>query len=219
MSDIETNIQTTSQSRTGQAKELIGQAGQTLKAEAQSFAHAAQDRVRFEASRGTQAGAKTLGDFANAVRRAGEDLEQHDQSPASRLVRQAADGLESLSRNLADKEPGDLLNAVRDFGRKNPAAFIGGAVLVGLALGRFARASEPVAASPLSDADLTLTEAELYEGPTVASEAGLTAPLTDDLGGLKATDEGDTTTSLRGDDGTSGIGETDAATTPPSGSR
>lgn len=219
MSDIETNTETTSQSRAGQAKELIGQAGQTLKSEAQSFAHAAQDRVRYEATRGTQASAKTLGDFANAVRRAGEDLEQHDQSPASRLVRQAADGLESLSRNLADKEPGDLLNAVRDFGRKNPAAFIGGAVLVGLALGRFARASEPAPASTLADTDLTLTEAELYEGPTVASESGLAAPLADDLGGLRATDEDDTTTSLRGDDGTSGIGETDAEVTPPTGGR
>lgn len=219
MSDIETNTETTSQGRTGQARELIGQAGQTLKAEAKSFAHAAQDRVRFEASRGAQAGAKTLGDFANAVRRAGDELEQHDQSPASRLVRQAADGLESLSRNLADKEPGDLLNAVRDFGRQNPAAFIGGAVLVGLALGRLARASEPVAASSLADADLTLGEGEMYHAPDVAAATGLGAPLADDLGGLAATDEGDTTTSLRGHDGTSGIGDTDAATTPPSGRR
>lgn len=215
MSDIETNTPTTSQSRKGQARDLIGQAGQTLKSEAQTFAHAAQDRVRHEASRGTQAGAKTLGDFANAVRRAGDDLEQHDQSPASRLVRQAADGLESLSRSLADKEPGDLLNAVRDFGRKNPAAFIGGAVLVGLALGRFARASEPAAATGLADADLTLAETELYEGPTVASESGLTAPLADDLGGLQATDEDDTTTSLRGEDGESGDGETEAGIAPP----
>lgn len=231
MSDIETNTDMTPHSRTGQAKELIGQAGHTLKAEAQSFASAAQDRVRAEAQRGTQAATKTLGDFANAVRRAGDELEQHDQSPASRLVRQAADGLESLSRNLADKEPGDLLNAVRDFGRKNPAAFIGGAVLVGLALGRFARASEAPSATGLTDADLTLAETEAYESAPMAGDGGLAAPLADDLSGLRATDEGDTTTSLRGDDGTSGIGETDsltgdglgvetdATTTPPSGGR
>jgi hypothetical protein len=217
MSDIETNIPTTSPSRTGQAKELIGQAGQTLKAEAQSFATAAQDRVRAETQRGTQAATKTLGDFANAVRRAGEELDQHDQSPASRLVRQAADGLESLSRNLADKEPGDLLNAVRDFGRKNPAAFIGGAVLVGLALGRFARASEPARPTGLSDADLTLAETEMYEGPAMASEGGLAAPLADSLGDLSAKDEAETTTSLGVGDGTSGIGETDATSTPGGG--
>jgi hypothetical protein len=129
--------------RTGQAKQLIDQAGQTLKSEAQTFASVAQDRVRAEAQKGTQAATKTLGDFANAVRRAGDELAASDQSPVSRIVQQAADGLESLSRNLADKEPGDLLNAVRDFGRRNPVAFIGGAVLVGMALGRFVRASEP----------------------------------------------------------------------------
>jgi hypothetical protein len=211
MSDIETNTESTSHSRKEQAKELIGQAGQTLKAEAQSFASVAQDRVRQEAARGTQASAKTLGDFANAVRRAGDELEQTDQSPASKLVRQAADGLESLSRNLADKEPGDLLNAVRDFGRKNPAAFIGGAVLVGLALGRFARASEPSHPAGLSDADLTLAETELYEGPAAAGDGGLAAPLADNLGDLSASDVGDTTTSLGVGDGTSGIGETDGA--------
>ena len=229
MSDIQPNTPNTPSGRTGQAKELIGQAGQTLKAEAQSFAHVAQDRVKAEAQRGTQVATKTLGDFANAVRRAGDELDQHDQSPASRLVRQAADGLESLSRNLADKEPADLLNAVRDFGRKNPAAFIGGAVLAGLALGRFARASETVHPPGLSDADLTLAETEMYEGPAMAGDGGLAAPLADDLGGLRATDEADTATSLGVGDGTSGIGEidattdgmgeTDATTTPPSGGR
>lgn len=226
MSDIETNTTQSSTSRSGQAKELIGQAGQTLKAEAQSFATAAQDRVRAEAQRGTQAATKTLGDFANAVRRAGDELDQNDQSPASRLVRQAADGLESLSRSLADKEPGDLLNAVRDFGRRNPAAFIGGAVLVGLAIGRFARASEPSQAAGLSDADLTLADTELYEGPAVAGSGGLAAPLADDLGDLSATPVADTADGTLGmDDGASGLTDTDTApglgdtTSPHTGAR
>lgn len=216
MTDINTNTPT---GRTGHAKELIGQAGHTLKAEAQSFAHAAQDRVKAEAQRGTQAATKTLGDFANAVRRAGDELEQHDHSPASRLVRQAADGLESLSRNLADKEPGDLVNAVRDFGRRNPAAFIGGAVLVGLALGRFARASEPAHATTFADADMTLAETEAYEPPVMAVDGGLAAPLVDGMGDLQPTDTGDTTTSLGVGDGTSGIGETGTAGSTSSGGR
>jgi len=219
MSDIETTKTTTSPGRTDQAKELIGQAGETLKHEAQSFANAAQNRARAEAQRGTQAATKTLGDFANAVRRAGDELEQHDQSPASRLVRQAADGLESLSRNLADKEPGDLLNAVRDFGRKNPAAFIGGAVLVGLALGRFARASERSGLPGLSDVDLTLAETEAFEGAPAGGTGGIAQPLTDNLGDLQASTEAEATTSLGVGDGTSGIGETDATTSPHTGGR
>jgi len=219
MSDIETTNTPTSPSRTGQAKELIGQAGQTLKAEAQSFAHVAQDRVKAEAQRGTQAATKTLGDFANAVRRAGDELAQNDQSPASRLVGQAADGLESLSRNLAGKEPGELLNAVRDFGRKNPTAFIGGAVLVGLAIGRFARASERSRLPGLSDEELTLAETEAFAGAPAAGTGGIEQPLADNLGDLQAPPETGTTTSLRGRDGTPGIGETDATTSPHTGGR
>lgn len=146
MSDIDTTTGTDmgegGSPRVAQAKQVIGQAGQALKAEAQSFADAAQQRAREEAQKHTQTATRTLGDFANAIRRAGEELGQSDQSPAARLVRQAADGLEGFSRNLADKQPEDLLNDVRDFGRRNPAAFIGGAVLVGVALGRFLRASD-----------------------------------------------------------------------------
>lgn len=218
MTDIPTNS-TTPTGRSAQAKDLIGQAGQTLKAEAQSFAHVAQDRVQAEARRGTQAATKTLGDFANAVRRAGDDLDQNDQTPASRLVRQAADGLESLSRNLADKEPGDLMNAVRDFGRKNPAAFIGGAVLVGLAIGRFARASEPASSSGLGDADVTLAGADMLDrSPTAAFGGGLAAPPVEDASGFKASDI-DADPALAADDGTSGLGETYPTTTPPIGGR
>ncbi len=159
--------------RTDKAKELVGQAGHVLKAEAQSFASVAQDRVRAETMKGAQVGARTLGDFANAVRRAGDELADADQSPASRLVRQAADGLESLSRNLADKEPGDILNSVRDFGRRNPAAFIGGAVLVGLALGRFARAAEdPETTSHVADTDPGFTD---NTADSFAPAAGLAA--------------------------------------------
>jgi hypothetical protein len=223
MSDTPTNSPTTprtsSGGRSAQAKDLIGQAGQTLKAEAQSFAHVAQDRVQAEARRGTHAATKTLGDFANAVRRAGDDLDQNDQTPASRLVRQAADGLESLSRNLADKEPGDLMNAVRDFGRKNPAAFVGGAVLVGLAIGRFARASEPARASGLHDTDLTLADAGMYDPSSAAmGGSGLDTPMAGDLGDLNASHV-DPDSVLGVDDGTSGLGETEATTTLPTGGR
>jgi hypothetical protein len=208
MSDIDTTA-AEGKGRKEQAKELIGQAGQTLKNEAQSFASAAQDRVRAEAEKGTRTATKTLGDFANAVRLAGDQLAQSDQSPASRLVRQAADGLESLSRSLADKQPEDLIDAVRDFGRKNPAAFIGGAVLVGLAMGRLVRASEPAPTVRLSDESLAFSEETAFEGAAetgTAFEAGRAGA--DDVDGLRPSDLSSTASPVGVDDGTSGIGET-----------
>lgn len=148
MSDIDTTGDLTATETTGatdkkaKAKAAVSQASQALKQEAQTFATAAQEKARTEAQRRTETATRTLGDFANAIRRAGDELSQADQSPAARLIGQAADGLENLSRNLAGKQPEELLDAVRDFGRRHPAAFIGGAVLAGIALGRFVRATE-----------------------------------------------------------------------------
>lgn len=124
-------------------KQVAGQAAEAIKGEAQTFAHTAQERLREEAQKRTETATRTLGDFAGAIRRAGDELSQNDHSPAAKLVGQAADGLERLSLSLADKRPEDLLDGVRDFGRKHPLAFIAGGVLVGVALGRFVRASEP----------------------------------------------------------------------------
>ncbi len=232
MTDLDTGATGTAR-RKEQAKELVGQAGHALKAEAQSFAGVAQERVKAEAQKGAQAGARTLGDFANAVRRAGDELAGADYSPASRLVQQAADGLESLSRSLADKEPGDLLNAVRDFGRKNPAAFIGGAVLVGLAVGRFARASEPHNDADLDREPYALAGTDPYAGPLAAApqDAGVDSSIAQNMGSLETTEPLSTASSigLPGDelttddvtveDGASGIGEQDAITSPHTGGR
>ncbi|PZQ57319.1 MAG: hypothetical protein DI570_19880 [Phenylobacterium zucineum] len=208
--------------RKAQAKELIGQAGQTLKAEAQSFASVAQDRVRAETQRGTEKATRTLGDFANAIRKAGDELSSADQSPASRLVQQAADGLETFSRSLEGKDPGQLLNDVRDFGRRHPVAFIGGAVLAGLALGRFVRATDPKPAYGLADADLSLAEDEAFDGVSEAElglSGGLAAPVADDLGVAAGQAPSLTTSPLMPDDGPSDLTGTPDPTAPHTGGR
>ncbi len=181
--------------RLGQAKQAIGQAGQALKSEAQSFADAAAQRAREEAQRRTETATRTLGDFASAIRKAGDELGQTDQSPAARLVRQAADGLEGLATNLAGKQPEDLLNDVRAFGRRNPIAFIGGAVLVGVALGRFIRASETGGAVRQALTDETGGDAyPIADAPAYGAEAsGLESAIGDDLGDLQPADVTDAT--------------------------
>ena len=197
----------------GSARNLIGQAGETLKAEAQSFASVAQDRVRAEAEKGVKTAGRTLGDFANAVRRAGDELAGADQSPAARLVGQAAEGLEGLSRNLAGKDAGELLNAVRDFGRRNPMALIGGAVLAGLALGRFARASDH--RERAHDEPRSFAGENPYESPARAIVDTYPPTMTgmNDADVLSTSptlvDDDEETTSLGMGEGTSGIGESD----------
>lgn len=123
------------------ARGKIGEYGEAVKQEAQHFAGQAKETAaaQVETKKGAVTGA--LEDFAEAIRRAGDELGQRDQGMASHVVRQAADGLQGVSRTLADKRPSELLEAVRDYGRRNPAMFIAGSVVAGLALGRFLRAS------------------------------------------------------------------------------
>lgn len=117
-------------------------AAQTAKQEAASFADQAKDKASEKLEDKTGVAADALSDFADAVRRAADELSDKDRSTASRMVNQAADGLQDLSRTISQKTPEALLRSLRDFGRENPAAFAAGSVLAGLALGRFLRASD-----------------------------------------------------------------------------
>lgn len=132
----------TGESSTGSAKEMMGQAGQKMREEAAHFASQAQQKAAGEIERRKATASQTLGQFANAIRKAGDELAEGEQSVAGRFVGQAADGLENFARTLSDKRPEELLDSVRDFSRRNPTAFVAGAVLAGLAIGRFLRSSE-----------------------------------------------------------------------------
>jgi hypothetical protein len=83
----------------------------------------------------------SLHTFAEAVRTAGNQLAESEQGFAARLVREAANGFEELSDTLSRKHPQQIIEDVRDFGRRNPTAFFAGTVLAGLALGRLIASS------------------------------------------------------------------------------
>jgi hypothetical protein len=54
----------------------------------------------------------------------------------SAVARQGADQLHQLASWLQNREPGDLLEEVRSFARRRPGAFLFGAALAGVAVGR-----------------------------------------------------------------------------------
>ena len=83
----------------------------------------------------------SLGNFAQAIKRASEELSSQDQTMAAQIVQQAAGGLESLSSSISRASVPEMIDSLREFGRRNPVVFFGGAVLTGLVLGRLARAS------------------------------------------------------------------------------
>jgi hypothetical protein len=124
-----------------QARDKLAEAGQVIKGETAHFAERAREEVGGKVEEKASEVADALGVFADAIRHAGDELTRQDQTFAAQLAGQAADGLQSFTRTLAGKSPEQMLHAARDLGRTNPTAFVAGAVLAGLAIGRFARSS------------------------------------------------------------------------------
>lgn len=83
--------------------------------------------------------------LADTLRHAADEQEEKAETGAgaapSSLLRQGAGVLESLSDGLENRSVEDLTRSVSDYARANPAIFIGGCVLAGIALGRLVTAS------------------------------------------------------------------------------
>ena len=77
---------------------------------------------------------------ADAMGRAASELEQSNGSSAH-YARLIADNAEKLSATIRDNNVDELLGMAQDFGRRQPALFMGAAALLGFAASRFVLAS------------------------------------------------------------------------------
>ena len=131
---------------TSSASEEASAAVGAVKEQARQAASTVADKASQSVESGVESGkafaASNLEDFAAAIRKASEELGGRDQSMISNLVREAASGLEQASRSVKGASLQDITQSVASFARRQPGAFLVGAGLVGVALGRFARASD-----------------------------------------------------------------------------
>lgn len=84
--------------------------------------------------------AEQVGGVADAMSRAASELETSNGSSAH-YARMIADNAERLSATIRDNDVDQLLGMAQDFGRRQPALFIGAAALLGFAASRFVTAS------------------------------------------------------------------------------
>jgi hypothetical protein len=101
--------------------------------------------------------AEQVGGVAEAIGKAASDLEQSN-GPSAQYARMIADNAEKLSSVIRDNDVDQLLGMAQDFGRRQPALFVGAAALLGFAASRFVLASskrrdEPAASSSNGTAD------------------------------------------------------------------
>ncbi|UOM34634.1 hypothetical protein [Acuticoccus sp. I52.16.1] len=123
------------------ASEKLHEAGESVKAGAREAAAEAQRTANSYADYGKTVAAGGLSDFASAVRRASDELSERDQDIAARFVSHAATSLEDIANSVSHTSVDDVVDTMKGFARRNPAVFVGGAVLAGLAVGRFLRSS------------------------------------------------------------------------------
>ena len=116
-------------------------AADELKQHARDLAEDAKTRARAAANQQKDAAAERVHGFASALRTAADDLSGRDQRLSASCVEQAADSLERVSGALQGQDFDELMGSVEDFARRQPVAFLGGAVLTGLVLARFMKSS------------------------------------------------------------------------------
>ncbi|MEQ8434113.1 MAG: hypothetical protein RIA71_07715 [Oceanicaulis sp.] len=135
----------TQSSNTGGASEPgeAAQRGQEAAGEAKEagkdLGRAAADIGEQRAEQGREQAYKSLETAADRLKDAGEDLQSQDEKLAGELISRAAGGLSGAADYLRDRRTGDLLHDVQDFGRKNPAAFLGLSAAAGLLIARVGR--------------------------------------------------------------------------------
>jgi uncharacterized protein YjbJ (UPF0337 family) len=128
-----------------QAKAAAGQvagAAKTAAGELRDRARSAAESVREDAVERAETARSGIADEVASLGRAmqrGQD-ELRSGSPQARMWGEFAGTLDSAAQALREQDLGSLADGVRRFARDNPATFLGGAMLLGLAASRFVRA-------------------------------------------------------------------------------
>lgn len=119
---------------------------------------AISDEARGFASDQKDYAAGQLGSIADAVARVSEELEQQNQVSLARYAREIGNGMRGLSETARDSSVDELVHKAQSFGRRNPAAFLGAAALLGFAASRFLTASAHRQETTLTTATTTSSD-------------------------------------------------------------
>ena len=92
---------------------------------------------------GKERAAEGLRDVAKALRTASKQLTEDDNETLTGYIDTAASKVTDASDYLRDHSLSELTREVKTFARREPALFLGGALLLGLVGGRFLKSSTP----------------------------------------------------------------------------
>jgi hypothetical protein len=149
-------------------REKGAEAAEAAKQTARDYAERARDEAYAQSEYYRNYAADETGKVASALRRASQDLSAG--SPQERFVGQIADGVADAADRMRGMTLSDIARDTTDFARRHPAAFLGGAALLGFAAARF------IKASAREEVELYLPPANRQPGPASAYEPPSSRP-------------------------------------------
>jgi len=115
-------------------------AAEQAKSAAIDRVHTVRDQAQNSLDQGRNQVVARIRHVSSALKSAGNELRKDDETVA-RYVTAASDRIESVASYVSSAEPGRVLGDVQDLAQRKPAWFFGGAFVLGLAAGRFLKAS------------------------------------------------------------------------------
>ena len=132
---MEDNIRSNAASTAASARDAV-------RDKAAQVAGMAKDRISGQYDEKKTVALNEVQHFASALRRAGENLrEDGSSSIGATLLTRAAERLDSIGSSVGGKDLDTIVTDVERLARRNPAAFLGGAMLLGFAASRFLKSS------------------------------------------------------------------------------
>ena len=118
--------------------------------------------------------AERVGGIAAAIGKVGDELQQGDQAAVGRYAKQIGSSVQRFADDIKGKDIGEIAGMAEEFGRRDPAAFLGIAALAGFAASRFLTASADRHAQPKTSRS--------DEASVTRSQSALTSPATTGTG-------------------------------------
>nr|WP_246799923.1 nutrient deprivation-induced protein [Rhizobium indicum] len=129
-------------------------------------ADTAVEKVKEVVSEQTNFAARQVGGVATALEKVGAELEASDQPEVGRYAKQIGRSVQSVAKQMKDKDIGEIAAMAEEFGRKQPLAFLGIAALAGLSASRFLTASARRSPESTRRVPVTSTESPAAGGFT-----------------------------------------------------
>ena len=166
-SQLKTTATDAAKNVAGTAKDEAASVAETTKSQAVDLFHQTQREVSDQAAaqqRRLAAGLSSIGDELGSMAR------NADGGIAADLVQRVSSRASSAASWLEARDPASVLSEVKQFARRRPAAFIGAALVAGVAAGRLTRALISDAKDESSGSSSSASTSVPAARPVVATE-------------------------------------------------